>query len=185
MLFSRISADLSTGTNMHAVTYSTILSFFLTFLNLQADQRVLKDLMWEKLPRLMAHLKAQKVDVSLVTVEWFLVLFVDSLPSRILFKVWDAFLYEGIKVPCIPQTIERKVIQIITDGSCVQVTFPLFQQTIQKPKYKWTDLPISQVIFRYALALFRYREENILKIHDSAEMYQYLRLFSNTIADGR
>lgn len=104
----------------------------------QADQRVLKDLMWEKLPRLMAHLEAQKVDVSLITVEWFLVLFVDSLPSRILFKVWDAFLYEGIKV-----------------------------------------------IFRYALALFKYREENILKIHDSAEMYQYFRLFSNTIADGR
>nr|XP_055033510.1 TBC1 domain family member 2A isoform X1 [Misgurnus anguillicaudatus]XP_055033511.1 TBC1 domain family member 2A isoform X1 [Misgurnus anguillicaudatus] len=104
----------------------------------QADQRVLKDLMWEKLPRLMAHLELQKVDVSLITVEWFLVLFVDSLPSRILFKVWDAFLSEGIKV-----------------------------------------------IFRYALALFKYREEAILKIQDGAEMYQYLRIFPNTIADGR
>ncbi|XP_065131387.1 TBC1 domain family member 2A isoform X2 [Paramisgurnus dabryanus] len=104
----------------------------------QADQLVLKDLMWEKLPRLMAHLESQKVDVSLITVEWFLVLFVDSLPSRILFKVWDAFLSEGIKV-----------------------------------------------IFRYALALFKYREEAILKIQDSAEIYQYLRLFPNTIADGR
>ncbi|XP_056625054.1 TBC1 domain family member 2A isoform X2 [Triplophysa dalaica] len=104
----------------------------------QADQRVFKDLMLEKLPRLTAHLEAQKVDVSLITVEWFLVLFVDSLPSQILFKVWDAFLFEGIKV-----------------------------------------------IFRYALALFKYREESILKIHDSAELYQYLHLLSNTIADGR
>ncbi|XP_052006174.1 TBC1 domain family member 2A [Xyrauchen texanus] len=107
-------------------------------LGCQADQRVFKDLMWEKLPRLMAHLEAQRVDVSLITVEWFLVLFVESLPSRILFKIWDAFLYEGTKV-----------------------------------------------IFRYALALFKYREEHILKIHDSVEMYQYLRLFPNTIADGR
>ncbi|KAA0709656.1 TBC1 domain family member 2A [Triplophysa tibetana] len=107
-------------------------------LGCQADQRVFKDLMLEKLPRLTAHLEAQKVDVSLITVEWFLVLFVDSLPSQILFKVWDAFLFEGIKV-----------------------------------------------IFRYTLALFKYREENILKIHDSAELYQYLRLLSNTIADGR
>ncbi len=72
-------------------------SFF--FQSLQADQRVLKDLMSEKLPRLTAHLEALKVDVSLITVEWFLVLFVESLPTRILFKVWDAFLYEGIKVP--------------------------------------------------------------------------------------
>lgn len=69
------------------------------FQSLQADQRVLKDLMSEKLPRLTAHLEALKVDVSLITVEWFLVLFVESLPARILFKVWDAFLYEGIKVP--------------------------------------------------------------------------------------
>uniref|UniRef100_A0A8C1VAQ8 TBC1 domain family, member 2 n=1 Tax=Cyprinus carpio TaxID=7962 RepID=A0A8C1VAQ8_CYPCA len=104
----------------------------------QADQRVLKDLMSEKLPRLTAHLEALKVDVSLITVEWFLVLFVESLPTRILFKVWDAFLYEGIKV-----------------------------------------------IFRYALALFKYKEEIILKINDSAEMYQYLRIFPNTIVDGR
>lgn len=57
--------------------------------------------MSEKLPRLTAHLEALKVDVSLITVEWFLVLFVESLPTRILFKVWDAFLYEGIKVPWI------------------------------------------------------------------------------------
>ncbi|KTF90472.1 hypothetical protein cypCar_00032246 [Cyprinus carpio] len=104
----------------------------------QADQRVLKDLMSEKLPRLTAHLEALKVDVSLITVEWFLVLFVESLPARILFKVWDAFLYEGIKV-----------------------------------------------IFRYALALFKYKEEIILKINDSVEMYQYLRIFPYTIADGR
>ncbi|XP_016416289.1 TBC1 domain family member 2A-like isoform X1 [Sinocyclocheilus rhinocerous] len=104
----------------------------------QADQRVLKDLMSEKLPRLTAHLEALKVDVSLITVEWFLVLFVESLPTRILFKVWDAFLYEGIKV-----------------------------------------------IFRYALALFKYKEEIILKIDDSVEMYQYLRIFPYTIADGR
>lgn len=57
--------------------------------------------MSEKLPRLTAHLEALKVDVSLITVEWFLVLFVERLPTRILFKVWDTFLYEGVKVPWI------------------------------------------------------------------------------------
>lgn len=42
-----------------------------------------------------------------------------------------------------------------------------------------------QVIFRYALALFKYKEEDILKIHDSGEIYQYLRFFAKTISDGR
>ncbi|XP_030223759.1 TBC1 domain family member 2A [Gadus morhua] len=104
----------------------------------QADQRVLKDFMAEKLPRLAAHLEEHAVDVSLVTFNWFLVCFVESLPSDLLLRVWDAFLYEGTKV-----------------------------------------------LFRYALALFKYKEEDILKIHDNVEIYQYLRFFTKTVTDGR
>ncbi|XP_017341585.2 TBC1 domain family member 2A isoform X1 [Ictalurus punctatus] len=109
-----------------------------TLLGSQADQRVFKDFMAEKLPRLVAHLDEYNVDVSLVTFNWFLVVFVESLPSDILLKVWDAFLYEGTKV-----------------------------------------------IFRYALAIFKYKEEDILKIHDNVEIYQYLRFFTKTVTDGR
>lgn len=65
---------------------------------LQVDQRVLKDFMLEKMPRLMAHLEEHSVDVSLITFNWFLVVFVESLASDILLRVWDAFLYEGTKV---------------------------------------------------------------------------------------
>lgn len=64
----------------------------------QVDQRVFKDLMSEKLPRLHAHFEQYKVDFSLITFNWFLVVFVDSVVSDILFKIWDAFLYEGPKV---------------------------------------------------------------------------------------
>nr|XP_033478050.1 TBC1 domain family member 2A isoform X1 [Epinephelus lanceolatus]XP_033478135.1 TBC1 domain family member 2A isoform X1 [Epinephelus lanceolatus]XP_033478220.1 TBC1 domain family member 2A isoform X1 [Epinephelus lanceolatus] len=104
----------------------------------QADQRVLKDFLSEKLPRLAAHFEDYGIDVSLITFNWFMVIFVESLPSDILLPLWDAFLYEGTKV-----------------------------------------------IFRYALALFKYKEDDILKIHDSVEMYQYLRFFTKTISDGR
>lgn len=68
----------------------------------QVDQRVFKDLMSEKLPRLHAHFEQYKVDFSLITFNWFLVVFVDSVVSDILFKIWDAFLYEGPKVTVIP-----------------------------------------------------------------------------------
>ncbi|XP_072251226.1 TBC1 domain family member 2A-like [Leuresthes tenuis] len=104
----------------------------------QADQRVLKDFLVEKLPRLAAHFEGHNIDVSLITFNWFLVVFVESLPSDILLRLWDAFLYEGTKV-----------------------------------------------IFRYTLALFKYKEDDILKIHDSVEIYQYLRFFTKTISDGR
>uniref|UniRef100_A0A8C9VFB5 TBC1 domain family member 2 n=1 Tax=Scleropages formosus TaxID=113540 RepID=A0A8C9VFB5_SCLFO len=104
----------------------------------QADQRVLKELVAEKLPRLAVHFEEYGVDVSLITFNWFLVVFVEDLASKILLCVWDAFLYEGTKV-----------------------------------------------LFRYALALFKYKEEDILKIHDKVEIYQYLRFFTRTISDCR
>ncbi|TDH07264.1 hypothetical protein EPR50_G00104070 [Perca flavescens] len=104
----------------------------------QADQRVLKDLLSEKLPRLSAHFEDLSIDVSLVTFNWFLVVFVDSLPSDLLLPLWDSFLYEG-----------------------------------------------SKVVFRYTLALFKYKEDEFLKLRDSMEIYQYLRFFTKTITDGR
>ncbi|NXC70042.1 TBD2A protein, partial [Anhinga anhinga] len=109
-----------------------------TLITSQVDQRVFKDFLSEKLPRLMAHFEQYRIDVSLITFNWFLVAFVDSLVSDILLRVWDAFLYEGTKV-----------------------------------------------IFRYALAIFKYNEEEILRIHDSVEIYQYLHFFTRMITDGR
>ncbi|XP_059534333.1 LOW QUALITY PROTEIN: TBC1 domain family member 2B [Myotis daubentonii] len=109
-----------------------------TLLGSQVDQRVFRDLMSEKLPRLHAHLEQHKVDYTLITFNWFLVVFVDSVVSDVLFKIWDSFLYEGPKV-----------------------------------------------IFRFALALFKYKEEEILKLQDSMSIFKYLRYFTRTILDAR
>ncbi|XP_061531886.1 TBC1 domain family member 2B [Phycodurus eques] len=109
-----------------------------TLLGSQVDQRVFKDLMSEKLPRLHAHFEQHKVDFSLITFNWFLVVFVDSVVSDILFKIWDAFLYEGPKI-----------------------------------------------MFRFALALFKCKEEEFLKLQDSTTIFKYLRYFTRTILDSR
>ncbi|XP_075064496.1 TBC1 domain family member 2B [Mixophyes fleayi] len=109
-----------------------------TLLGSQVDQRVFKDLMSEKLPRLSAHFEQYKVDCTLITFNWFLVVFVDSVVSDIFFRIWDSFLYEG-----------------------------------------------SKVIFRFALGLFKYKEEEILKLQDSMSIFKYLRYFSRTILDAR
>ncbi|XP_053573254.1 TBC1 domain family member 2B isoform X2 [Bombina bombina] len=109
-----------------------------TLLGSQVDQRVFKDLMSEKLPRLSAHFEQYKVDYTLITFNWFLVVFVDSVVSDIFFRIWDTFLYEG-----------------------------------------------SKVIFRFALGLFKYKEEDILKLQDSMSIFKYLRYFTRTILDAR
>ncbi|KAL2938735.1 TBC1 domain family member 2A [Bienertia sinuspersici] len=62
------------------------------------EQRVFKDLLMKKCPRIAAHLEAMEFDVSLVATEWFLCLFSKSLPSETTMRVWDVLFYEGAKV---------------------------------------------------------------------------------------
>ncbi|CAJ1971608.1 unnamed protein product [Sphenostylis stenocarpa] len=62
------------------------------------EQRVFKDLLAKKCPRIASHLEALEFDVSLVATEWFLCLFSKSLPSETTLRVWDVIFYEGAKV---------------------------------------------------------------------------------------
>ncbi|KAK8504169.1 hypothetical protein V6N13_062528 [Hibiscus sabdariffa] len=62
------------------------------------EQRVFKDLLAKKCPRIAAHLEALGFNVSLVATEWFLCLFSKSLPSETTMRVWDVLFYEGAKV---------------------------------------------------------------------------------------
>ncbi|KAF7827083.1 TBC1 domain family member 2A [Senna tora] len=62
------------------------------------EQRVFKDLLAKKCPRIATHLEAMEFDVSLVATEWFLCLFSKSLPSETTLRVWDVLFYEGAKV---------------------------------------------------------------------------------------
>lgn len=57
----------------------------------------------------------------------------------------------------------------------------------QQPRRRsqaWTPV-LPQVIFRFALALFKYKEEEILKLQDSMSIFKYLRYFTRTILDAR
>ena len=61
------------------------------------DQRVFESLLAERLPRLDAHLKKYSVPLAPITYQWFLCLFVNTLPLECTLRVWDAFLHEGAK----------------------------------------------------------------------------------------
>uniref|UniRef100_A0A1I7YR05 PH domain-containing protein n=1 Tax=Steinernema glaseri TaxID=37863 RepID=A0A1I7YR05_9BILA len=63
-----------------------------------ADQKVLLDIMREKLPKVDAHLRKLEVDLTPFTLSWFLTCFVDVLPHKLYIPIFDIFLYEGNKV---------------------------------------------------------------------------------------
>ncbi len=46
-------------------------------------QAVVKELVANLLPRLHKHLQRYSIDVTLVTFNWFLTLFVDALPTEV------------------------------------------------------------------------------------------------------
>lgn len=43
----------------------------------------MKDLVSEKLPQLQAHLDNFGIDITFVTINWFLTLFVDPMPTEV------------------------------------------------------------------------------------------------------
>ena len=49
----------------------------------QADQEVLKDIIREKLPRLANHLENLEIEISTVTLNWFLAIFFDAVPFEV------------------------------------------------------------------------------------------------------
>jgi predicted SAM-dependent methyltransferase len=67
-------------------------------LGAQADQAVLRELLPQKLPQLSAHLDLHSIDVTLITFNWFLTLFIDAMPTESVLRILDCFLLEGQKV---------------------------------------------------------------------------------------
>ena len=61
---------------------------------MQVDQLVFRHLVGASFPRLTAHLEALGVQVAGVSSQWFLCLFVNSLPLESALRVWDSFLFE-------------------------------------------------------------------------------------------
>nr|CAB3266837.1 TBC1 domain family member 2B-like [Phallusia mammillata] len=83
----------------------------------QADQRVFRELMAEKLPRLHKHLDTLQVDCSLITFNWLLCIYCDNVPPDTMLHIWDVFLNEGSKVLfryglAFFRTVEEEILQL-------------------------------------------------------------------------
>uniref|UniRef100_A0A914V1A7 RUN and TBC1 domain-containing protein 3 n=1 Tax=Plectus sambesii TaxID=2011161 RepID=A0A914V1A7_9BILA len=66
-----------------------------SLLGLQADQRVLRQLVGSYLPDMDNILIEQDIEISLITLHWFLTIFASVLHMKILLRIWDVIFYEG------------------------------------------------------------------------------------------
>jgi len=64
----------------------------------QVDQYVLKELIEQKAPDIHQHFETNEVEITSLTLNWFMAIFIDSVPFETLLRIWDCFLLEGGKV---------------------------------------------------------------------------------------
>jgi len=69
-----------------------------TMYGTQLDQRVLESLVEKTMPILWDHLVKSDVQLSVVSLPWFLSLYINSMPLVFAFRVLDVFFLEGPKV---------------------------------------------------------------------------------------
>jgi len=64
---------------------------------MHVDQKVFESLVKARLPKLFNHFVELSFPLEFVTYQWFLCLFVNSLPLDTTLRIWDCFLHEGSK----------------------------------------------------------------------------------------
>ena len=61
----------------------------------QADIKVLSQLINTYLPEISEQFKTHDIELSLICINWFLTIFSNVFHVKILLRVWDLFFYEG------------------------------------------------------------------------------------------
>jgi hypothetical protein len=66
-----------------------------SFAGIQADQRALRAMISNFLPEVDMTLKEHDIELSLITLHWFLTLFASVVHMKILLRIWDLFFFDG------------------------------------------------------------------------------------------
>ncbi|XP_068674823.1 small G protein signaling modulator 3-like isoform X1 [Montipora foliosa] len=107
-----------------------------TLIGVQADQRVLRQLIVSYLPLIDEQLKEHDIELSLITLHWFLTAFASVVHTKILLRIWDIFFYEG-----------------------------------------------SVTLFRVTLGMLKMKEDIILKLDNSAQIFNTLSDIPSDVND--
>lgn len=75
--------------------FFTVILYFLFHTGIQADQRVLRSLVTNCLADIDQVLSKHDIELSLITINWFLTLFASVVHMKILLRLWDLFFCDG------------------------------------------------------------------------------------------
>ncbi|XP_052267049.1 small G protein signaling modulator 3 homolog isoform X1 [Dreissena polymorpha] len=94
-----------------------------TLLGIQADQRVLRQLIVSYLPDTDLVLKQHDIELSLISLHWFLTLFASVVHMKVLLRLWDLFFYEGSTVlfQCTMGMLKMKETELKTYDNSAQI----------------------------------------------------------------
>jgi len=101
MIVERITGidALSCAEFLSDAAYQPTLTYYQKDLGgLQVDQRVFSTLVRERIPSVHAKMSSLDMDVSTITLQWFMCLFVNTLPLDVTLRVWDCLFLEGPKI---------------------------------------------------------------------------------------
>lgn len=62
------------------------------------DQAIFEHLVEKNMPQMHAHFKKLDIQLSIVSLPWFLTVFINSMPLMFAFRVLDCFFLEGPKI---------------------------------------------------------------------------------------
>ena len=102
----------------------------------------------QKLPRLSSHLDLHSIDVTLVTFNWFLTLFIDAMPTEV-------------------------CVHIVCAHTCTCVLLHYFQSVLRI--LDCFLLEGSKILYRVALGLLKVNARRMISITDPVGLFQMLK----------
>ncbi|MFH4973717.1 hypothetical protein AB6A40_000426 [Gnathostoma spinigerum] len=124
-------------------------------LGVQADERVVKQLIKKHLPELDNLMHENDVEMTPVNINWLLTAFASVFPMRLLIRVWDfLFVYGGVTIfRVMISMLKIKEEELLELGSCENVTAELFNALSQLPA-AMTDIDhLIQVCISFEIAI--------------------------------
>ncbi|KAG5437588.1 hypothetical protein PCANB_000623 [Pneumocystis canis] len=133
------------------------------------DQRVFESLLEKTMPVLWQHFLKSNVQLSLISLPWFLSLYINCIPLTFVLRILDCFFLEGPKILfqiglAILRLNGEKLLAVNDDGSFISILKKYFH-TLDKPAYPNSLNPKYKNFTRFQeLMVCALKEFNIITI---------------------
>ncbi|KTW26084.1 hypothetical protein T552_02977 [Pneumocystis carinii B80] len=133
------------------------------------DQRVFESLLEKTMPILWAHFSKSNVQLSLISLPWFLSLYINCIPLPFVLRILDCFFLEGPKILfqiglAILRLNGEKLLTVNDDGSFISILKKYFH-TLDKSAYpNSSNLKYKNIIRFQELMICALKEFNIITV---------------------